>query len=112
KSRMSLRDGSLMLPSVPSGSYAGEKSMDACASRCRVMPSPGFPDSATGRGPNICLFHIKLWQAISTPGANADVVTFKNGSTAQSIVSVAANSASVVLPLSDVPWAYADVGKR
>jgi len=52
----------------------------------------------------------KLWQAIVTPGANADTVTFKNGSTAQSIVSVAANGASVVLPFSDVPWAFTDVG--
>jgi hypothetical protein len=52
----------------------------------------------------------KLWQAIVVPGANADVLTFKNGSTAQSIVGVTANGVSAILPFSDVPWAYADVG--
>lgn len=52
----------------------------------------------------------KLWQAILVPGANADVVTFKNDSTAQSIIGVAANGDSAVMPFSDVPWAYADAG--
>jgi hypothetical protein len=52
----------------------------------------------------------KLWQVIVVPSANADVVTFKNGSTAQSIIGVAANGDSAVLPFSDVPWAYADAG--
>lgn len=47
---------------------------------------------------------------IVVPGVNADVVTFKNGSTAQSIVGVTANGLSARLPFSDVPWAYADAG--
>ena len=37
-------------------------------------------------------------------------MTYKNWSTAQSVVSVAANGDSVVLPFSQVPWAYTDVG--
>jgi len=62
--------------------------------------------SATGQA-------IKVWQLIVTPGANADTVTLKftlAGTASTVKVSVAANGASVVLPMAGAPWASCDPG--